>query len=128
MWLQIVVSEADAVAYDVVLSAMFSIPLVGPLPSLAASVGTKPERKQIFMTASRRVVVKLDDEETWRVIVVKEVGKIVEKGLSAAGLRMEKVVVSHSAIVLIVSAERTEEKKGGVKDEEGTGKKEEKTF
>ncbi|KAH7825899.1 uncharacterized protein MONOS_3074 [Monocercomonoides exilis] len=38
-------------AYDVALSAMLSVPLVAPLPSLAASVGTKSGSKRIFAAA-----------------------------------------------------------------------------
>ncbi|KAH7822263.1 uncharacterized protein MONOS_11989 [Monocercomonoides exilis] len=38
-------------AYDVALSAMLSVPLAAPLPSLAASVGTKLRRKRIYADA-----------------------------------------------------------------------------
>ncbi|KAH7829796.1 uncharacterized protein MONOS_3340 [Monocercomonoides exilis] len=74
-------------AHDVALSAMLSVPLVAPLPSLAASMGTKSGIKRIFAAPdvnafpsiydqfdpslqiwrsqqSRRVEVKLDDEVT----------------------------------------------------------------
>ncbi|KAH7820380.1 uncharacterized protein MONOS_6253 [Monocercomonoides exilis] len=74
-----------ACAWIVALLAMLSVPLVGQLPSLAASVGTKSGGKRIFAAAdvnafpsindlfnpslqilrspqSRRVVVKLDKE------------------------------------------------------------------
>ncbi|KAH7826716.1 uncharacterized protein MONOS_10557 [Monocercomonoides exilis] len=109
-----VIFRCVACAYDVALSAMLSVPLVAPLTSLAASVGTKSGRKRIFAAAdvnefpsiydlfdpsllpsaiarlvsrspqSRRVVVKLDDEVIGRGVAVCEVGEIVEKGLSAA--------------------------------------------
>ncbi|KAH7816361.1 uncharacterized protein MONOS_15131 [Monocercomonoides exilis] len=79
-------------AYDVALSAMLSVPLVGPLPSLSVSVYTKSGSNQIFSapdvntfpsifnlfdpsllpqaiallvsrsSQSRRVVLKLDDD------------------------------------------------------------------
>ncbi|KAH7817035.1 uncharacterized protein MONOS_10873 [Monocercomonoides exilis] len=74
-------------ACDVALSAMLSVPLVAPLPSLAASVDTKSGRKRIFVVEevnalpsiydlfdqslqilrsqqSRRMEVKLDYEVT----------------------------------------------------------------
>ncbi|KAH7831524.1 uncharacterized protein MONOS_11111 [Monocercomonoides exilis] len=146
-------------AHDVALSAMLSVPLVAPLPSLAASVGTKSGSKRIFAAAdvnafpsiydlfdpsllpsaiarlvsrspqSRRVVVKLDDEVMGRGIAVCEVGEIVEKGLDAAGLRMEDVVLSPAAIALAVLEEREEVEEGerGCKegDKEGEEKGEE---
>ncbi|KAH7819304.1 uncharacterized protein MONOS_14574 [Monocercomonoides exilis] len=94
--------------YVVALSVMLSVPLVGPLPSLAASVGTKSGSERIFAAAdvnafpsiydmfdlslqiwrsqqSRRVVVKLDDEVMEREVEMNEVGEIVEKGLLTAG-------------------------------------------
>eukprot|EP00770_Monocercomonoides_exilis_P016597 MONOS_16565.1-p1 / transcript=MONOS_16565.1 / gene=MONOS_16565 / organism=Monocercomonoides_exilis_PA203 / gene_product=IQ domain-containing protein H / transcript_product=IQ domain-containing protein H / location=Mono_scaffold01866:30-1708(-) / protein_length=472 / sequence_SO=supercontig / SO=protein_coding / is_pseudo=false len=143
-------------AYDVALSAMLSVPLVAPLPSLAASVGTKSGSKRIFAAAdvnafpsiydlfdpsllpsaiarlvsrspqSRRVVVKLDDEVMGRGIAVCEVGGIVEKGLSAAGLRMEDVVLSPAAIALAVLEEREEAEEGEKGGKEGEEKGEEK--
>ncbi|KAH7827132.1 uncharacterized protein MONOS_12634 [Monocercomonoides exilis] len=148
-----------ACAYDVALSAMLSVPLVGQLPTLAASVGAKSGSKRIFAAAdenafpsiynlfdpsllpsaiarlvsrspqSRRVVVKLDDEVMGRGIAVCEVGEIVEKGLDAAGLRMEDVVLSPAAIALAVLEEREEVEEGerGCKegDKEGEEKGEE---
>ncbi|KAH7831172.1 uncharacterized protein MONOS_10199 [Monocercomonoides exilis] len=143
-------------AYDVALSAMLSVPLVAPLPSLAASVGTKSGSKRIFEEAdanaltsifdlfdpsllpsaiarlesrspqSRRVVVKLDDEVMGRGVAVCEVGEIVEKGLDAAGLRMEDVVLSPAAIALAVLEEREEAEEGEKGDKEGEEKGEEK--
>ncbi|KAH7820946.1 uncharacterized protein MONOS_9152 [Monocercomonoides exilis] len=82
---------------------MLLVPLVAPLPSLAASVCTKSGSKRIFAAAdvnafpsiydlfdqslqiwcspqSRRVAVKLDDEVMRRGVAVCEVGQIVEKG------------------------------------------------
>ncbi|KAH7819368.1 uncharacterized protein MONOS_9249 [Monocercomonoides exilis] len=126
-------------AYDVALSAMLSVPLVAPLPSLAASVGTKSGSKRIFAAAdvnafpsiydlfdpslqmwrspqSRRMVVKLDDVMMERVIAVCEVGEIVEKGLDVVGPKMEDVVLSLAAIALAVPEER-EEAEGGDGDE-----------
>ncbi|KAH7831433.1 uncharacterized protein MONOS_5403 [Monocercomonoides exilis] len=91
---------------------MLLVPLVAPLPSLAASVGTKPEGKQNFVSASRRVVVKLDEEVMGREVAVREVGEIMEKGLSAAGLRMEDVVMSLVAIAPAVLEEQEEEEEG----------------
>ncbi|KAH7831202.1 uncharacterized protein MONOS_15187 [Monocercomonoides exilis] len=38
-------------AYHMELSAMLSVPLVRPLPSLAVKIGTKPEGKQNFVLA-----------------------------------------------------------------------------
>ncbi|KAH7823562.1 putative IQ domain-containing protein H [Monocercomonoides exilis] len=129
-------------AYDVALSSMLSVPLVAPLPSLAASVGTKSGSKRIFAAAdvnafpsiydlfdpsllpsaiarlvsrspqSRRVVVKLDDEVMGRGVAVCEVGGIVEKEQSEEGLRMEDVVLSLAAIVLAVLEEREEAEEG----------------
>eukprot|EP00770_Monocercomonoides_exilis_P011996 MONOS_11938.1-p1 / transcript=MONOS_11938.1 / gene=MONOS_11938 / organism=Monocercomonoides_exilis_PA203 / gene_product=flagellar associated protein / transcript_product=flagellar associated protein / location=Mono_scaffold00628:4-3414(-) / protein_length=1023 / sequence_SO=supercontig / SO=protein_coding / is_pseudo=false len=145
-----------ACAYDVALSAMLSVPLVAPLPSLAASVGTKSGSKRIFAAAdvnafpsiydlfdpsllpsaiarlvsrspqSRRVVVKLDDEVMGRGIAVCEVGGIVEKGLDAAGLRMEDVVLSPAAIALAVLEEREEAEEGEKGGKNGEEKGEEK--
>ncbi|KAH7828912.1 uncharacterized protein MONOS_13878 [Monocercomonoides exilis] len=105
-------------AYDVELSAMLLVPLVVPLPSLAASVSTKSGSMQIFASAiwrsqqSRRVVVKLDDEVMGRGVAVCEVGEIVKKGLSEVGLRTEDVVLSPAAIALAVPEEREEEEGG----------------
>ncbi|KAH7818702.1 uncharacterized protein MONOS_2140 [Monocercomonoides exilis] len=139
-------------AYDVALLAMLSVPLVAPLPSLATSVGMKEENNWLFSEADVNVfssiydqfgpsmqiwrssqlkylVVKLDDEVIWRVVAVCEVGKIAEKGLSAAGLRMEDVVQSPAAIELAVLKEREEAEEGerGCKegDKEGEEKGEE---
>ncbi|KAH7823610.1 uncharacterized protein MONOS_9489 [Monocercomonoides exilis] len=99
-------------AYDVALSVMLSVPLVAPLPSLAAT--------------SRRVVVKLGDEVMWRGVAVCEVGEVVEKGLSAAGLRMEDVVLLPAAIPLDVLEEREEAEEGERRGKEGEEKGEEK--
>ncbi|KAH7815543.1 uncharacterized protein MONOS_7160 [Monocercomonoides exilis] len=138
-----------ACAHDVALSGMLLVPLVGPLPSLAAPVGTKSGSKRIFSAAdvnafpsiydlfnpslqiwrspqSRRVVVKLDDEVMGREVAVCEVGGIVEKGLSAAGLRMEDVVLSPAAIALAVLEEREEVEDGERGGKEGEEKGEEK--
>ncbi|KAH7821885.1 uncharacterized protein MONOS_5153 [Monocercomonoides exilis] len=38
-------------AYDVALLEMLSVPLIAPLPSLAASVNTKSGSKRIFAAA-----------------------------------------------------------------------------
>ncbi|KAH7825875.1 uncharacterized protein MONOS_3097 [Monocercomonoides exilis] len=48
-------------AYDVELSAMLSVPLVGPLPPLAASVGTKSVSKRIFAAADVSVFPSIFD-------------------------------------------------------------------
>ncbi|KAH7830290.1 uncharacterized protein MONOS_7557 [Monocercomonoides exilis] len=138
-----------ACAWIVALLAMLSVPLVGQLPSLAASVGTKSGSKRIFAAAdvnayqsindlfdpsllpsaiarlvsrspqSRRVVVKLDDEVMGRGIAVCEVGGIVEKGLSAAGLRIEDIVQSRAVIVQAVFDEREEAEEGDGNEEKG---------
>ncbi|KAH7819459.1 uncharacterized protein MONOS_7128 [Monocercomonoides exilis] len=92
-------------AYDVALSAMLSVLLMTPLPSLAAS--------------SRRVVVKLNEEAMGRGVAVCEVGEIVEKGLNAVGLRKEDVVLSPAAIVLEVLEEREEAEGGDGNEEKG---------
>ncbi|KAH7820340.1 uncharacterized protein MONOS_2246 [Monocercomonoides exilis] len=142
--LRIVVPEAAelvalygdvARAYDVALLEMLSVSLVRPLPSLAASVGTKSVSKRIFAAAdvnafpsindlfvpslqiwrsqqSRRVVVKLDEEVMGRGVAVCEVGEIMEKGLSEAGLRMEDVILSPAAIALALLEEREEAEEG----------------
>ncbi|KAH7816452.1 uncharacterized protein MONOS_15518 [Monocercomonoides exilis] len=134
---------------------MLSVPLVAPLSSLAASVGTKSGSKRIFVapdvnafpsiydlfdpsllpsaiarlvsrsSQSRHVVVKLKDEVIWRGIAVCEVGEIVEKGLDAAGLRMEDVVLSPAAIELAVLKEREEAEEGKRGGKEGEEKGEE---
>ncbi|KAH7820398.1 uncharacterized protein MONOS_15102 [Monocercomonoides exilis] len=125
-------------AYDVALSAMLSVPLVAPLPSLAASVGTKSGSKRIFAAAdvnafpsiydlfdpsllpsaiarlvsrspqSRCVEVKLDDEVMGRGVTVCEVGESVEKALEAEGLRVEVVVLWPAVIVQVVLEELEE--------------------
>ncbi|KAH7824094.1 uncharacterized protein MONOS_12644 [Monocercomonoides exilis] len=99
-------------AYYVGLSVMLLVPLVAQLLWLAASVGTKPEGKQNFVSASMRVVVKLDDEVMGRGVAVCEVGEIVEKGLSAVGLRMEDVVLLPAAIALAELEELEEAEEG----------------
>ncbi|KAH7826853.1 uncharacterized protein MONOS_13852 [Monocercomonoides exilis] len=68
---------------------------------------------------SRLVVVKLDDEVMGRGVAVCEVGEIVEKGLDAAGLRMEDVVLSPAAIALDVLEEREEAEEGERGKEKG---------
>ncbi|KAH7818867.1 uncharacterized protein MONOS_13813 [Monocercomonoides exilis] len=49
----------------------------------------------------------------------REVGEIVEKGLSAAGLRMEDVVLLPEEIVLVVLEEREEAEEGDVNEVKG---------
>ncbi|KAH7832525.1 uncharacterized protein MONOS_5454 [Monocercomonoides exilis] len=58
-----------------------------------------------------------------RGIAVCEVGEIVEKGLSAAGLRMEDVVLLPAAIALVVLEElgKVEDVEEWRKGEEGKG-------
>ncbi|KAH7823487.1 uncharacterized protein MONOS_9868 [Monocercomonoides exilis] len=108
---------------------------------LAAPAGTKSGSKQIFAVAdvnafpsiydlfdpslqmwrstqSGRVVVKLDDEVMGRGVAVCEVGEIVEKGLSEAGLMMEDVL-SPAAIALAVLEEREEAEDGESGGKEG---------
>ncbi|KAH7828883.1 uncharacterized protein MONOS_13297 [Monocercomonoides exilis] len=51
-----------------------------------------------------------------RGVAVCEVGEIVEKGLDAAGLRMEDVVLSPAAIALAVLEEREEADEGEGED------------
>ncbi|KAH7827768.1 uncharacterized protein MONOS_17273 [Monocercomonoides exilis] len=65
------------------------------------------------------VAVKLDDEVMGRGIAVCEVGEIVEKGLDAAGLRMEDVVLPPAAIALAVLEEREEAEEGEREGKEG---------
>ncbi|KAH7827088.1 uncharacterized protein MONOS_6622 [Monocercomonoides exilis] len=60
-----------------------------------------------------------------RGIAVCEVWEIVEKGLDAAGLRMENVVLLPEEIVLVVLDEREEEEDGKVGDKGGEEKGEE---
>ncbi|KAH7817735.1 uncharacterized protein MONOS_13865 [Monocercomonoides exilis] len=114
---------------------MLLVPLVAQLPSLAASMGTKSGSKRVFSAAgansfmsiydlfdpslqiwrsqqSRRVEVKLDEEAMRRGVAVCEVGEIVEKGLDAAELRMEDMVLSPAAIALAVLEEREEAEEG----------------
>ncbi|KAH7820202.1 uncharacterized protein MONOS_8809 [Monocercomonoides exilis] len=128
---------------------MLSVQVVAQLPSLVASVGTKLGSKRIFAAVgvnafpsiydlfdpslqiwrspqSRRVEVKLDEEVMGRGVAVCEVGKIEEKGLSAAGLRMEDVVLSPAAIALAVLEEREEEEEGERGGKEGDKEGEEK--
>ncbi|KAH7816028.1 uncharacterized protein MONOS_2536 [Monocercomonoides exilis] len=135
-------------AYDVALSAMLSVPLVAPLQSLAASVGTKSGSKRIFAAAdvnafpsiydlfdpsmqiwrsqqSRSVVAKLEDEVMGRGVEVCEAGEIVEKGMLAAGLRMEDVVLFPEAIALAMLDGREEVEEGNGNGEEGEEKGEE---
>ncbi|KAH7824212.1 uncharacterized protein MONOS_14726 [Monocercomonoides exilis] len=96
-------------AYDVALSTMLSV----PLPSHAVLI------YDLFDTSlkiwrypkSRRVAVKLDDEVMGRGVAECEVGQIVEKGLIAAGMKMEDVVLSPAAIALVVQEEREEPRK-----------------
>ncbi|KAH7815134.1 uncharacterized protein MONOS_13518 [Monocercomonoides exilis] len=94
---------------------MLSVSLMGLLPSLSISVGTKSGSNQIFDAADvnafqsicdlfdpsllqicrspqLKYFVKLKDEVMGRGVAVCEVVKIVEKGLAAAGLRKEDVV------------------------------------
>ncbi|KAH7816485.1 uncharacterized protein MONOS_15632 [Monocercomonoides exilis] len=97
-----------ACAYDVALSAMLSVPLVEPLPSLATSVGMKEENNRLFSAADVNVFPSIYDQ--W--VAVREVGEIMEKGLSAAGLGMEDVVLSPAAIELAVLEKREEAKEG----------------
>ncbi|KAH7831213.1 uncharacterized protein MONOS_3815 [Monocercomonoides exilis] len=97
-------------AYDMMLLAMLSVPLVEPLPSLAAS------------PRSMHVVVKLDEKVMVQSVAVCEVEEIVEKGLDAAELRMEDMVLLSEAIVLVVLEER-EEVEGEEKGEEKGGRK-----
>ncbi|KAH7815005.1 uncharacterized protein MONOS_9608 [Monocercomonoides exilis] len=62
---------------------------------------------------SRHVVVKMDDEVMGRGVAVCDMGEIVEKKLSAAGLRMEDVVLSPAAIALVALEGREEAEEGG---------------
>ncbi|KAH7817095.1 uncharacterized protein MONOS_7996 [Monocercomonoides exilis] len=75
----------------------------------AAAMDDIERRLRIRSPQSRCVVVKQDHEVMGRGVAVCEVGGIVEKGLSAAGLRMEDVVLPPAAIVLAVLEEREEE-------------------
>ncbi|KAH7824634.1 uncharacterized protein MONOS_3333 [Monocercomonoides exilis] len=68
---------------------------------------------------SRCMVVKQNDKVIRRGVAVCEVGEIVEKGLSAAGLRMEDVVLSPAAIALAVLEEREEAEEGEKGGKEG---------
>ncbi|KAH7817827.1 uncharacterized protein MONOS_11433 [Monocercomonoides exilis] len=60
---------------------------------------------------SRRVVMKLVNKMRRGIVAVNEVGEIVEKGLSVAGLMMEDVVLPPAAIALAAL-----EEKEGVKE------------
>ncbi|KAH7824947.1 uncharacterized protein MONOS_10898 [Monocercomonoides exilis] len=57
---------------------------------------------------SRYVVIKLDDEVMWQVVVVNEVGKIVEMGVSVEGLKMEDMFLPPTAIALAIQNEEIE--------------------
>ncbi|KAH7818896.1 uncharacterized protein MONOS_1730 [Monocercomonoides exilis] len=89
---------------------MFSVPLVVPLPSLAAS-----DAAGVAITAVEACggeVMEREDEVMGRGVAVCEVGEIVEKGMEAVWLRIKDVILLHVAIALAAREEREETEEG----------------
>ncbi|KAH7826642.1 uncharacterized protein MONOS_16229 [Monocercomonoides exilis] len=93
---------------DVVLSVMFSITLVAPLPSIDEYLLMKSGSKNIFVVElSRRVVVmnKVRGSDAESVCSVKSAGKVGEMVVEAERLKMEYVNQVIKAIELVVLEE-----------------------
>ncbi|KAH7825977.1 uncharacterized protein MONOS_4549 [Monocercomonoides exilis] len=106
---------------DVAFSAMLSVPLVALFTSLAAQANIAITTVEACGGEAGRG----SDEVIGRGIAVCEVGEIVEKGLSAAGLRTEDVVLLPEEIALDVLEEREEAEEGERGGKEGEERGEE---